>query len=502
MLATAVRHIETMESLGRWHSQTWKPWEGAPAPFTNPLQDLLRDLALLRRITYNCGLAVAGGADAQELLPVDAALSRLDPSVRMSGSARTIVHDQSLGALRRIEFPRRPTDEQVAHVEAAVRAAVAAGAAEALSASTGAQREVKELPRASSSYARNDTVQSVPLSSLRGRPVFLVGADSRYHAYESGPLVQELRARGVDAVPFLISAGYVDRRILTDWSRYVDTVYEGTLDDVSQLELTGAFVLNDWSPNSAAIRDRARDFGGELFAKVEGVQDFEDADTGRQRHAYRNADVVLAQGANDQRALAARSDVVTVGSSRLERLWTSGLVPDLPATGLVNINFTYNVLTDQQSMWTQSVVRAFDEVGVPFRISAHWAQKDVPKDVRVSSRVASEPFRDLITRSGVLVSRFSTVIFEAMARGVPVIYHNPHGEQVPTFRQPEGSFWVTDSAASLARAIPEALAARGTYRDMCEPFFTAQVDIDPAVPSEVRTADLICARLAATPAVR
>jgi hypothetical protein len=53
-----------------------------------------------------------------------------------------------------------------------------------------------------------------------------------------------------------------------------------------------------------------------------------------------------------------------------------------------------------------------------------------------------------LTEASVLVSRFSTVPFEAMARGVPFVYHNPHGETVPTFMNPDGgnamSWWWYD----------------------------------------------------------
>ena len=99
-------------------------------------------------------------------------------------------------------------------------------------------------------------------------------------------------------------------------------------------------------------------------------------------------------------------------------------------------------------------------------------------------------FRHEITRSGVLISRFSTVPFEAMARGVPFIYHNPHREAVPTFQRPSGAFPVTTSAAELAGALHHMVDA-DLDRAQWERFFRAQVDIDPDVASELRTADII-----------
>ena len=86
-------------------------------------------------------------------------------------------------------------------------------------------------------------------------------------------------------------------------------------------------------------------------------------------------------------------------------------------------------------------------------------------------RIASKPFRYEITRAGVLVSRFSTVPFEAMARGVPFIYHNPHGERVPTFTDPQGAFPVTTSAEELADALRALPDWKVRYRDRSEKFF-------------------------------
>jgi glycosyltransferase involved in cell wall biosynthesis len=97
---------------------------------------------------------------------------------------------------------------------------------------------------------------------------------------------------------------------------------------------------------------------------------------------------------------------------------------------------------------------------------------------------------------GVLVSRFSTVPFEAIARGIPFVYHNPHGERVPTFTDPAGAFLVSRSSNELAVAFTTALSWRDWYRDRAEKFFRRQVDVDDDRPSEVRAADVIVEEIA------
>jgi hypothetical protein len=106
--------------------------------------------------------------------------------------------------------------------------------------------------------------------------------------------------------------------------------------------------------------------------------------------------------------------------------------------------------------------------------------------------IAGKPMRHELTRAGVLISRFSTVPFEAMARGVPFVYHNPHGERVTTFARPAGAFEVTRDADQLAGAVARALGPGGRdYRSTARDFFLRQVDVDDARRSEQRAADVV-----------
>ncbi len=99
-------------------------------------------------------------------------------------------------------------------------------------------------------------------------------------------------------------------------------------------------------------------------------------------------------------------------------------------------------------MWVDTVLAAIKELDYPTVFSLHPAEKSRPTGAVISDL----PMRHLLMRATVLISRFSTVPFEAMARGVPFVYHNPHNEAVPTFKQPQGAFEVTATADELAAA--------------------------------------------------
>jgi GT2 family glycosyltransferase len=306
-----------------------------------------------------------------------------------------------------------------------------------------------------------------------------------YHVDELGPMAVELAKRGIP-VAFMVS----DRRWewteagLRSWDFPVYAFPEST-DWTGQI--AGIMALNDWGEEPHVAIVAANERGVPTFAKVEGVQDFNDIDVPRVRNPYRTVRHVLCQGRNDAKALADTADTYIVGNSRLEAIWNS---PGRRPAGdliVVNLNFTWGVLEEARSMWIDTVVAATKQLSHPTVFSLHPAEKTSPEGVDVSDL----PMRHLLTRASVLVSRFSTVPFEAMARGVPFVYHNPHHEAVPTFHDPKGAFEITESAGELAAAIDKAREWAGRYRDKSEAFFRDQIDIDPQTPSAARSAEVI-----------
>jgi hypothetical protein len=244
-------------------------------------------------------------------------------------------------------------------------------------------------------------------------------------------------------------------------------------------------VMNDWDHLRLLVA-YAQSRGIPTFGKVEGVQDFADVDTGRDRRAYRTVDHVLLQGANDRAALAGRPGTI-VGTCRLERLLAEPVQSTRTDLVVVNCNFTYGVLTEHRRAWLRSVVDACRRASRPFVVSRHIADRGWVNPRLVSRR----PVGELLDEAGVLVTRFSTLGFEALARGVELVYHNPYGERVPAFQRPDGAFAVTRSVDELAASLARPVATAAAVRENARAFLAAQVDIDPQMPSEERAADVI-----------
>ncbi len=209
-------------------------------------------------------------------------------------------------------------------------------------------------------------------------------------------------------------------------------------------------VMNDWGvPRDLVVE--ARRLGIPTAAWVEGVQDFDDVDTGRSRRPYRTVDLVMCLGEWDYAQLESVESVerVIVGSERLRRLWEHPRTMTSQPRAILNVNFSYGVQVDHRSDWVRGALAAGRLAGIDVVVSRHPADRGIIGRTRESSESALE----LLEGSSVLVSRFSTLILESLLLGVGVVYHNPHGEAVPTFARPDGAFATSHTVEELAEAL-------------------------------------------------
>ena len=315
----------------------------------------------------------------------------------------------------------------------------------------------------------------------KSAPVLLLPSAS-YHLAEIMPLADALNRRGYETRVAVGEAHWA--RIATGLAWYDTPVLALPAAAEAVKGLRAVMTMKDWAGYGEVVA-AAKAEGIPTFAKVEGAQDFNDVDTPYARDAYRSADHIFCQGQNDFDALEGSRYIV--GSSRLERVFHA---PVMPITGdhvVINLNFTYGVMEEERAHWIESAVAACELLRLPYTVALHPAER---RSHRVP-HATTVPISRLLLRASTLVSRFSTVPFEAMARGVPFVYHNPHGETVSTFAHGGDAFRKTTTTNELAAAIDEARTWRNDYRDRSATFFSRQVDINPEVVSEERAADMI-----------
>ena len=312
----------------------------------------------------------------------------------------------------------------------------------------------------------------MPLAEYHGRELGAVGDALAELGHRCSFMVEERLVEVVDPHlgdhPRILAADGYDRFALGSFDAFV--------------------AMNDWGEPSRALYHLARVRAVPSFAKVEGVQDFTDIDTGRIRLPYLAADHVLVQGDNDIAALD-RKNLHVVGNSNMQLAWDQGPA-DARRNGevVINSNFTYGVLLEARDQFLTESVDAITAAGFEPVISQHPADRPLPSEfagLRTTRSMSS-----MLPSCEAVITRFSTVPFEAIAYGTPFIYFNPHGERVPTFATPDPAFEHIRDGADLADAIRRATDGRQGYRTVAEPYFRSQIDMT-GTPSAVRAATTI-----------
>jgi hypothetical protein len=296
---------------------------------------------------------------------------------------------------------------------------------------------------------------------------------AEYHGRELGAVADALTSLG-HRCTFLVEQSQVeaiDKHLGTHPRILVDAQF-----DKYRLGSFDAFVaMNDWGEPSRAIYHLARVRGVPSFAKVEGVQDFMDVDTGRIRLPYLAADHVLVQGSNDVEALD-RKNLHVVGNANMETAWNEGPASvDRNGEVVINSNFTYGVLTEVRDDFLAQAIEAIIALDLEPVISQHPADSRLPGEF-VQYRT-ERSMSAMLPACEAVITRFSTVPFEAIAYGTPFIYFNPHGEKVPTFATPSSAFEHVRSMDALRVALLAAVESRARDRTRAEPYFRAQIDM-------------------------
>lgn len=312
----------------------------------------------------------------------------------------------------------------------------------------------------------------MPLAGYHGRELGAIGDALVQLGHRVSFLVEHEKVEVID--PYLGD----HQRILADEG--YDRFALGNFD---------AFVaMNDWGGPSRALYHLSRVRTAPSIAKVEGVQDFTDVDTGRIRLPYMAADHVLVQGDNDIAALD-RKNLHVVGNANMETAWQTGPADaDRNGEVVINSNFTYGVLVDERERFLTEAVSAIETQGLTPVISQHPADLALPADL--ARYQTDRSMSSMLPGCEAIITRFSTVPFEAIAYGTPFLYFNPHFEKVPTFASPDVAFEHVHTESDLAAALGRAVANREGYRGRAEPYFRAQIDMT-SIPSAMRSAQAI-----------
>ena len=169
-----------------------------------------------------------------------------------------------------------------------------------------------------------------------------------------------------------------------------------------------------------------------------------------------HSDVAFIQG-EVMRKYVNNKNIFVVGNPKYDNYQVEKL-PQKPAV-MINCNFTYGMYEDKRESWITDAISACKQCDVGYFVSQHPRDKEVfPSDIPVI-RSNSTLVKDQIMRASIIISRFSTLIYEALLMGRRVIYYNPMREPYPIFENDNnGTLLIAHDLPELIRCVRLALA--------------------------------------------
>jgi hypothetical protein len=214
-----------------------------------------------------------------------------------------------------------------------------------------------------------------------------------------------------------------------------------------------ALLASDWSVQRREFIRRCRRAGVPTLSLQEAVNVDFDGPLRRMRWA----DAVCISGPQTLRYLARDVSFIT-GNPRFDG-HTPTLLPAKPMV-LINCNFILGLGGERGPAWMKQVLDVVQGLGVEFRVTKH--PRDDTDLANVPNVIPSGAYsvRDQLAACSVLISRDSSLPYEALLSGRPVIYFDPFQEPERTLREDDtGLIRKCDTADGLRNALLEIVAA-------------------------------------------
>lgn len=329
-------------------------------------------------------------------------------------------------------------------------------------------------------------------------PKVLFFCDAAYHIRQAAEIIRVLKEKGTDAeIVDLTKHHHGGKRQLAkeELADYKDIVfhdyYEGIYNNIDTDRLLVAVYFNDWGLHSRHIR-AFRNKGVVTIGIDEGVNDFLKLMDGFSSRIspYRTCEHVILPGEYETRFFKDRPGQYHVtGLPRLQELYGEDVKSPEKPVAVINVNFTYSILTHERERYVKTSVEGCKLAGVDYVLTQHPADLGDLSEYNVTNQTMYDAIRD----GSIFISRFSGAIIESLAMGKPSIYHNPHNEQVLKFQEPMGAYSISNSAKSLAKAIKTELAKveKTTVHEYSKKFMDYHANISDKVEPSEKIANLV-----------
>lgn len=227
-------------------------------------------------------------------------------------------------------------------------------------------------------------------------------------------------------------------------------------------------VASDWTSEFLALK-RVLGTGVPVIALQEGPHDyqtrFKQEIRGefvyKENRQYRCSDVLFSQGAPTLYYTRPKYFCLTGNPKINLENWNPS---ETCERALVNQNFTYAATKpnyESRGMkWMSEVTESLNEVGMSYFVSKH-PRDELPSDYGDTLESNALIVSDQIASCDVVISRLSSIIYEAMAQGKQAIYYNGNDEFAYVFHMARGGgIWIARDKSELVGVLNSLKAGR------------------------------------------
>ena len=180
--------------------------------------------------------------------------------------------------------------------------------------------------------------------------------------------------------------------------------------------------LNDWTKEVQRVTAHCRRLKIATVCLQESVIDF-----GDHFKRMQQTDYAFVQGSQTAYDLQKKTVYIT-GNPRYENLNRS--TGQLNKKIIINCNFTYNIYEDFRYTWLDMISETLDNLRLDYLIIQHPRDTGDLTRYRDFRKTNSATVHNILSDASVLITRFSSLIHEAIIMGIPVIYFNPQNERM------------------------------------------------------------------------
>jgi arsenate reductase-like glutaredoxin family protein len=254
------------------------------------------------------------------------------------------------------------------------------------------------------------------------------------------------------------------------------TVY--SYSSLKKFNPSAVLLLNDWSKESQRVIAHCRWIKIPVICLQESIVDF-----GDKFKRMQHADLAFVQGAQTVNDLE-RTHYFITGNPRYEAMYNP--IPSTTNRVFINCNFTYNIFENIRHQWLDDIVNVVSELGLNYLISQHPRDMANLSKYKNVERSSSEKVHAQIMNSKMVITRFSSLVHEALVLGKPVVYYNPHREKMKyNFGFNDIFLFLATNKDELKQKINKALEGDKNYLEKRKEYLAIHCLPVSVKPSEI-----------------